>query len=218
MATIVLSAVGAGIGASLGGSVLGLSTAVIGRAVGGTVGRVIDERLLGGSVSTERGRVERFHLSGSSEGSAVAELYGRVRVGGQVIWASRFLEDKTTTRSGGKGTSPSKTTTYSYSVSLALALCSGEILHVSRCWADGREISLTDLNFRVYTGSEDQLPDPKIEAVEGVGNAPSYRGTAYVVFEDLDLTPFGNRVPQLSFEVLRPAPSIAPMRSPSTSL
>ncbi|WP_439124314.1 baseplate multidomain protein megatron, partial [Marivita sp.] len=33
---------------------------------------------------------------------------------------------------------------------------------------------------------------------------PAYRGTAYVVFEDLDLSRFGNRVPQFSFEVTRP--------------
>ena len=41
-----------------------------------------------------------------------------------------------------------------------------------------------------------------IEAVEGA--APAYRGCAYVVFEDLPLDPFGNRLPQLSFEVFRP--------------
>ncbi|GHC46234.1 phage host specificity protein [Gemmobacter tilapiae] len=49
------------------------------------------------------------------------------------------------------------------------------------------------------------MPDPKIEAVEGAGNAPAYRGLAYVMIEDLDLTPFGNRVPQFSFEVVRSA-------------
>ena len=51
----------------------------------------------------------------------------------------------------------------------------------------------------------DQLPDPKIEAVEGAGEVPAYRGTAYVVLEDLALGQFGNRVPQFSFEVMRPA-------------
>ncbi|MCB2103560.1 MAG: host specificity protein, partial [Rhodobacteraceae bacterium] len=51
----------------------------------------------------------------------------------------------------------------------------------------------------------DQLPDPKIEAVEGTGTVPAYRGIAYVVFEDLDVTRFGNRVPQFSFEVFRAA-------------
>jgi hypothetical protein len=96
-------------------------------------------------------------------------------------------------------------TSYSYSVSLALALCEGEILRVGRVWADGVEISREDLNMRVYTGSEDQQPDAKIEAVEGAGLAPAYRGVAYVVFEDLALEQFGNRVPQFTFEVVRPA-------------
>ena len=57
---------------------------------------------------------------------------------------------------------------------------------------------------RVYPRQRDQLPDPKIEAVEGAGTVPAYRGTAYVVIEDLELGRFGNRVPQLTFEVIRP--------------
>ena len=35
---------------------------------------------------------------------------------------------------------------------------------------------------------------------------PAYRGTAYVVIEELDLGEYGNRVPQFTFEVSRPAP------------
>ena len=35
------------------------------------------------------------------------------------------------------------------------------------------------------------------------GAAPAYRGIAYLVFEDLPLDAFGNRIPQLSFEVIR---------------
>ena len=38
----------------------------------------------------------------------------------------------------------------------------------------------------------------------GAANTPAYRGTAYVVFEDLPLGNYGNRIPQLSFEVFRP--------------
>jgi len=62
--------------------------------------------------------------------------------------------------------------------------------------------------FTVYTGSSDQLPDAKIEAVEGEGTVPAYRGTAYVVIEDLQLAQFGNRVPQFSFEVMRPGQDV----------
>ena len=93
MATILLSAAGAAIGGAVGGSVAGLSSAVIGRAVGATLGRAIDERLLGaGSDPVETGRVERFRLTGAGDGAPIAQVYGRMRVGGQVIWASRFSE------------------------------------------------------------------------------------------------------------------------------
>ncbi|MDE3029174.1 MAG: host specificity protein, partial [Paracoccaceae bacterium] len=205
MATIVLAAAGSAIGSGFGGAVLGLSGAVIGRAVGATVGRMIDQRLLGaGSTVVETGKVQRFSLTGASEGAAVAQVYGRVRIGGQVIWATRFLES-TSVSGGGKGMPQPKTVRYSYSVSLAIALCAGEITRVGRVWADGVEIARDQLNMRVYTGSQDQMPDPKIEAVEGVGMAPAYRGVAYVVLESLALGPFGNRVPQLTFEVMRPA-------------
>ncbi len=215
MATIVLSAVGAAAGASIGGGVLGLSSVVIGRAIGASIGRAIDQRLLGaGSEAVETGQVDRFRLTGASEGAAIAQLYGRMRLSGQVIWASRFKENVTVT-GGGKGPPPGpKTTTYSYSVSVAIALCEGEITRVGRIWADGREVARDDLNMRVYRGSADQVPDAKIEAVEGAGNSPAYRGIAYVVFEDLDLGQFGNRVPQFSFEVMRPAP-VQPGVAPS---
>jgi len=46
--------------------------------------------------------------------------------------------------------------------------------------------------------------DDLIAAREGADNAPAYRGHAYVVFERLPLADFGNRIPQLSFEIIRP--------------
>ncbi len=205
MATLLLSAAGAAIGAGFGGTVLGLSGAVIGRAIGATLGRVIDQRLLGaGSDPVDVGRIDRLRLSGASEGAGIGQLWGRMRIGGQVIWATEFNEMVQRRRSG-KGAPKPKVNEYSYSISLAIALCEGEILRVGRIWADGNEISPSDLNLVVYHGSETQLPDPKMEAVEGIGRAPAYRGLSYVVIEDLELAPYGNRVPQFSFEVVRAA-------------
>lgn len=207
MATILLSAAGAALGGGFGGTVLGLSGAVIGRAVGATLGRAIDQRLMGaGSQSVEMGRLERLRLSGAAEGEPVGRLWGRMRVAGQVIWATRFFETRTVQKQGkGSPRATTTTTSYSYSVSLALALCEGAVLRVGRVWADGVEIARDTVNMRVYMGDETQLPDPKIAAVEGAENAPAYRGIAYVVFEDLQLAPYGNRVPQFTFEVVRAA-------------
>ncbi|MEP3299232.1 MAG: glycoside hydrolase TIM-barrel-like domain-containing protein [Pseudoruegeria sp.] len=207
MATIALAAVGAAVGGAVGGTAIGLSSVVLGQAVGGTLGRIVDQQIMGsGSQAVETGRIDRFRLTGASEGAPISQVFGRCRVSGQVIWSTKFKEAVSKRTSGGKGTKPKVTTTsYTYSVSAAIALCEGTIGRVGRVWADGAEVDLAALNMRVYPGDDTQMPDPKIEAIEGTGLAPAYRGVAYVVFEDLDLTVFGNRFPQFTFEVHRPA-------------
>ena len=207
MATLILSAVGAASGGALGFNAFGLTSTAIGRALGATVGRFIDQSILGtGSQAVEHGRVERIRLTGASEGAPIPQIYGRARVSGQAIWSSRFLEHKRKKRAeGGKGASRGpEITSYRYTISVAFALCEGDITRVGRIWADGTEIAARDLDLRVYKGTESQQPDPRMEAIEGKGNVPAYRGLAYVVIEDLDVSPYGNRIPQFSFEVMRP--------------
>lgn len=206
MATILLAAAGAAVGAGFGGTVLGLSGAVIGRAIGATVGRAIDQRILGGgSDPVEVGRMDRLQLMGANEGAGIARTWGRMRLPGHVIWASPYTEITREVGGGGKGAPRSGAIQYSYTVSLAMALCEGEIMGIGRIWADAREIDPASLDLRLYTGTATQTPDPTITAYEGAGQVPAYRGTAYVVLENLALEPFGNRVPQFSFEVLRKA-------------
>jgi hypothetical protein len=53
-----------------------------------------------------------------------------------------------------------------------------------------------------YTGSETQTANSLIQASVGIANTPAYRGTAYVVFESLQLEEYGNRTPNLEFEVI----------------
>jgi len=205
MATILFSAAGAAVGGSVGGTLAGLSSVAVGRAVGATLGRVVDQKILGGgSQAVETGRVDRFRLTSAGEGDPVTQVYGRLRLGGQVIWASDFEEISSTSGGGKGGRAQPQTTEYSYRVNVAIALCEGEIIRVGRIWADGEEIAPDDLNMTVYPGNATQQPDPLMEAVEGPGMVPAYRGTAYVVMEALALQRFGNRVPQFSFEVIRP--------------
>lgn len=210
MATIVLSAAGAAVGNGIGGTFLGLSGAVIGRAVGATIGGLIDQKLFAQAAPVvETGKVESFRVQSAQEGAVIPRVMGRMRIAGQMIWSSRFKETVTTSSSGGGGKGapqPTSTTrSYSYSVSVAFALGEGAIDRIGRIWADGGEVAAGDLNYTVYKGTEDQLPDPVIAAVEGLESTPAFRGTAYVVIEDLPLERFGNRIPQLNFEVFRKA-------------
>lgn len=204
MATILLQTAGA----ALGGLVGGPMGAVLGRAIGGLAGAAVDQRLFGPRrQSVEGARLKASRLMETDEGSGVARLYGTARLAGQVIWTTRFEERRTSERQGGKAGSASRGTevvTYSYFGNVAVGLCEGPIAHVRRVWADGEEMDLSGVTVRVHKGGEDQMPDPLIEAKQGAGNAPAYRGLAYIVFERLPLERWGNRIPQIACEVVRP--------------
>ncbi|MGY2051672.1 baseplate multidomain protein megatron, partial [Methylobacterium sp. JK268] len=210
MSTLVLSYAGKAAGAALGGPVGGL----LGGVVGAGLGSVLDRALFGARPKPQVNtgpRLADLYVTASTEGAAIARVYGRVRVAGQIIWATRLKEEQHVEKvrtKGGKGAPTQKTynVTYTYSVSLAVALCEGPITALGTVYADGKPIRLSDHNVRVYLGDEAQGPDPKIEAIEGTGNAPAYRGLAYLVFEDLALTAFGNRVPVITAEVTRRPP------------
>ena len=221
MATLVLQTAGSLIGSAVGGPLGGM----LGRAAGALVGSMIDQSLLGtegGSTKIKEGpRLKEMEGLGSTEGASIPKIYGRVRIGGQVIWATRFEEVANTTvkrsrSSGGKGGAASASpkqidVTYSYFANFAVGICEGSIAFIRRIWADGREIDLNSITFRVYTGSQTQSPDPLIVAKEGANFAPAYRGLCYIVFERFPLAGFGNRIPQLSFEVIRTVDGVAQM-------
>lgn len=146
-------------------------------------------------------RLDSFHVQTSRDGAPMARVFGRVRLAGQVIWASHVRESSSEAPVGGKGGGPTQTD-FAYSISFAVGLCEGEVAGVERIWANGTLLDVTGLDMRVYRGTEDQLPDPIITATEG-DQAPAFRGTAYLVFEDFPLAEYGNRIPQLNIEVLR---------------
>ena len=209
MATIILGAVGTAIGGGFGGAVLGLSGATIGGMIGSAAGSMVDSWIVSSLAPGQRiegARMDSLRMVSATEGVVIPRLYGRMRLGGNIIWATDFREETNTTRQGGgKGGGPKVTTTeYLYYASFAVGLCEGAITGIGRVWADGEVLDISEVTWRWYPGDETQAPDPFISAKMGAGNTPAYRGTAYVVFEELPLARFGNRLPQLSFEVFRP--------------
>ena len=217
MATLALAAVGAAAGSALlpaGLTVFGatLTGAAIGTQIGALAGSVIDQSLLGASGQSrtvEGPRLQSLRVTASTEGAPIPRLCGRARLGGQIIWATNFEEDVITTQAGGSGKGGSSrgggasSIEYRYFANFAVALAEGVISGIGRVWADGREIDLSLVTHRVYTGTDTQLPDALIAAKQGADQAPAYRGVAYVVFERFPLADFGSRIPQLSFEVHR---------------
>jgi hypothetical protein len=190
MATLLLSAVGTLVGGPFGG------------ALGALAGRQIDSAIIG-SGRREGPRLKELAITSSSYGDPIARHYGHMRSSGTIIWATDLVESRETS-GGGKG--QPKTTTYSYSVSFAVALASRPIAGIGRIWADGNLLRgpsgdlKTGGSLRIYRGTGEQPVDPLLAAAEGSA-CPAFRGCAYVVFEDLQLADFGNRIPALTFEI-----------------
>lgn len=202
MATILLQAAGAFIGGALGSV-----GSAIGSAAGAIAGYLIDRALIDSTRHQEGPRLSGARPFSAEEGAGLPRIYGTVRLGGTMIWGTRFEEDARTERQGGKG--GPRVTTYSYFANVAFALCEGEIAGVRRVWADGREVDLDRVELRFHRGDGAQGPDPLIAARQGDGNTPAYRGTAYVVIDRFPLADYGNRIPQFQFEVLRPVGGLA---------
>src|SRR5690606_18401830 len=114
---------------------------------------------------------------------------------------------------GGKGgdSKGPRQVQYEYAASFAMGFCAGPADAVLRIWMDGQlaydatstgeELAVQGLVFRFYSGGEDQLPDPAVVAHVGEEEAPYHRGLCYIVFDQVPLKYFGNRIPQVSAEI-----------------
>jgi hypothetical protein len=213
MATLVLTAAVA----SSGLSGFALFAANLAAAA---VGTFIDNRLFGVSQNqqSEGPRLSEMQVSTSSEGQPIKRLYGRARIGGNLIWTTNFKETKNTSteKVGGKGggkKSTVTTTTYTYSISCAFAFTEGnDRCRIGRIWVDNKLFDTNGVTYRFYPGSQTQGKDSKIVAVEGANNVSAYRGVSYIVFENLELEKFGNRIPQITAEI------IVPINNPSADI
>lgn len=203
MAEVLLIAAGAGSGWLAGGT---LTMAAIGAAAGYLGATMLDVP----TQHIEGARLNDLKVQTSTYGQPIPLLYGAHRVAGNIIWAADFVEHARQEGGGGKG--GVSFTTRTYTCSFAVGLCAGEIKGVRRIWADSVLIydktplrvspGLEDSNtVKVYFGTETQMPDPTIQSHVGADYTPAYRGLAYVVFTDLDITKFGNRIPNLTFEI-----------------
>src|SRR5690606_13264854 len=171
MATMALSLAGQFAGALVGGPF----GATIGRALGALAGSAVDGWLFG-----EKREAASFdvRLVGSVEGAPIPRLYGWARLAGNIIWA-RELERLDGETAGAKAMGGPEDE--EIGASFAIGFCKNEMTQLRRIWADGQLLDTRGLNFRFYRGTEAQLPDSLIEATQGAGNAPAYRGLCYIV-------------------------------------
>jgi hypothetical protein len=157
---------------------------------------------------SEGPRLKDLKMTASTYGAAIPWVFGQTRVPGNMIWALPIKEHKKKKGLGKGGTYNQ----YTYSCTFAMGLCKGPVKSIRRIWADNKLIYditgtvgvVTQNNkyrIRFYLGDEDQLPDSAIVADKGAANTPAFRGLAYMIFDDMPLQDFGNRIPQVTVEV-----------------
>lgn len=159
--------------------------------------------------TVEGPRLNDLTVQTSTYGAVIPRVYGTITVSGNVIWLENNAIKETVTKkkSGGKGGGSKTTTrTYTYSATFAVGLCKGPIVGVRRIWIGPDLIydaGSTDPNtiiasndaaegFAIYTGTDTQAADARMQATLGVPNTPAWRGLAYIVFYDLQLAKYGN--------------------------
>jgi hypothetical protein len=213
MAQLAVGAAGAALGFAIGGP----TGAHLGFLAGSTLGGV----LFRPGLPEQRGpRLGDLSVTASTYGLTIARGFGTVRTGGNVIWSFGLKEVETRrSRRVGKGGQRQATVAYSYFASLAIAFGTGPAQALLRLWADGKLIfDATGTGWlskgvvaRLYPGSEDQLPDPLLQAELGPAETPAHRGLAYLVLEDLALADFGNRIPMITAEIAWSAAELHPV-------
>jgi hypothetical protein len=210
-----------------------LAVAAAGAAVGSLFGAPQADWLVGSFIGAalfaggqqqkvEGPRLGDLQVQASTYGMGIPQVFGSMRLAGNVIWARPLIE-KRHKQSAGKGGGGQTVVSYEYFATFAVAFARGPVDAIRRVWADGKllvDLSETSINgrsfrygehiYRLHPGSETQAPDPVIEMHEGAGNVPAYRGLAYLTFDELPLRDFGNRIPNITAEVVDAAPIVHP--------
>jgi putative tail protein len=202
-------------GQAAGSMALSMGGKLIGGAIGGPVGGMIGG-LAGGIIASlvfkrsQKPIIPDYQLANSSYGHPIPIIYGEIRLPATVIWETEIVVGSHTV-SGGKGIGGTPVNTFKQSA--AFAFCEGPA-HPIKLWLDGKlfydttatvpqEYTKYKFPIRVYTGTEDQMPDPLVQSwvmqkVMPYNSTPAYRGLCYLLFQEIDLSHYGNRMPNVT--------------------
>ena len=169
----------------------------------------VDDRYLSGYDTSGRKTGPRLRetrvAAQSTYGTPIPVSSGYRPLWGNIIWSEALEEFEYE-----DGQQLSYEYQGTFAVSFGYNLTKSANTNVVAIWMDGQlvydtrktnRVQASWLKFRFYPGTETQKPDPKIIAGEGAGNVSAYRGQIYVVFEDLPLGAYDNKIPAVKILV-----------------
>lgn len=177
----IFSTLGGAVGDSLGGGIFSTLVRFAGRYIGNYVeqsGFEVEE------FYKHRKHLDQLYIEANTEGKVIPIVFGYTKVTGQMIWALPLKEvmNEDVTKKKYHDTDLEHgiyhDNSYTYYANFALGICEGEITEISRVWAAGNLINLSQYNCRIYKGTDDQIPDPLIEINQGLGSTTAFRNLA----------------------------------------
>ena len=151
--------------------------------------------------------ISTIQPSTNSYGEFLPIGYGSARLPGHLIWAAPIREEVTSESVNiGKKSKKSYNETvdrYSYFATFIYAYALGPADGIGRAWVNNiqlNELADSGIEFEVYLGTPDQEP-PDIPLMSNQRNL-AYNDIVYVLFRDVLLTPFNNRIPTIDLEIV----------------
>ena len=172
-----------------------------------------------GSITIKGNRLTDIAAQTATVGIPIPFGFGKYPVDGNIGFAALPPKEHVKKKKQGKG--GVKTEEYSYTTSYAIMFCEGPIFGYWTIKRNGKVVWTQDPNASVedrayaakwaqkatfYYGTETQLPDSTIESYKGSGRVSAFRGIAYIVVEDDDVTDNGGAVPSYEAVVIASPP------------
>lgn len=218
------STIGGVVGGVVGWFVGGPQGAYYGWMIGSAVGGYVDPQQIVGP------RLQDIRGTTSAVGGSIPRAWGTAPVPCNILWQAEAVEHKNTESGKGGPEQVTFTYTRSYAVMFHLGEIAGvlQIKRNGKIVYDARDDEILESEYTrfgltaaqalqriaaqrgdnakfidrctIYNGTQTQNPDPTIEAYLGANNVPAYRGRAYMVVTDDDVTQEAGAIPQ--FEVI----------------
>ena len=145
--------------------------------------------------------ISNSDINFAQDGAVVPIVYGTAIVRGQKIWSSDIRLTTIMPSVSDVLLNSTSTTKARRYIDIAYMICGGEIDDVLQVYHVTKPISIEGYDYVIYKGTEYQKADPTIK--NAISKDLAFRGTAYIVFKNLDITNFGGNAPNLYFKVKR---------------
>lgn len=136
----------------------------------------------GPNIVTRANKISTFTVNTAEYGTAVPEIYGTTRIGGNIIYYDDFTahEHKETHRAG-KGGGKQTNIAYTYSVATIIGLCEGQIAGIGRIWKDKEVYNYPseEVGLSLFDGASTQAPWSYVAQHHPDKSLP-YNGLAYM--------------------------------------